>query len=52
MTVLAQSGAHERLGVDNVRSSFREAAVRAWELLDDAPPPHDESQKAEAPRTA
>jgi len=53
MTVISRSGAYERLGADNVRSSFREAAVRAWELLDEEPPPtHDQSQKTEAPRTA
>ena len=53
LTVLAQSGAHERLGVENVRSSFREAVVRAWEIHDDEPAtPQSESQKAEAPRTA
>jgi SulP family sulfate permease len=55
MTVLARSGAYERLGADNVRSSFREAAVRAWELLDEKPPHEseglDQSQKTEAPRT-
>jgi len=55
MIVLAQSGAYERLGVENVRSSFREAAVRAWELLDDAPSPSTskkEGASAEAGRHA
>ena len=35
MVVLTQSGAAERLGIDNVRPSFREAGVRAWELFDE-----------------
>jgi len=38
MEVLVRSGAHDRLGEDNVCASFREAAVRAWELSEDAPP--------------
>jgi SulP family sulfate permease len=49
MVVLSQSGAYERLGADNVKSSFREAAVRAWEVLDEVPPAHT-SAPAEAPR--
>ncbi|MEQ1856553.1 MAG: SulP family inorganic anion transporter [Longimicrobiales bacterium] len=43
MDVLVRSGAYERIGVDNVKSTFREAAVRAWELLDETPPPLDEA---------
>jgi len=42
MSVLVRSGALERFGEDNVLSSFREAAVRAWTLLDEEPP-HGES---------
>jgi SulP family sulfate permease len=38
MTVLVRSGAYERFGVDNVKATFREAAVRAWELFDETPP--------------
>ena len=38
MSVLVRAGAHERFGVDNVVSTFREAAVRAWVLLDETPP--------------
>ncbi|MSR20586.1 MAG: hypothetical protein EXR95_00250 [Gemmatimonadetes bacterium] len=38
MSVLVRSGAHERFGVDNVVSTFREAAARAWVLLDETPP--------------
>ncbi len=38
MDVLVRSGAYERIGVDNVKATFREAAVRAWELFDETPP--------------
>jgi len=37
LDVLIRSGAYDRLGEDNVCASFREAAVRAWEVLDDSP---------------
>jgi SulP family sulfate permease len=38
MDVLVRAGAYERLGVDNVKATFREAIVRAWELFDEMPP--------------
>lgn len=38
MNVLVRTGAYERLGRENMLETFREAAVRAWELLDEAPP--------------
>jgi SulP family sulfate permease len=38
MSVLVRSGAYKRFGEANVLGSFREAAVRAWEVLDEAPP--------------
>jgi len=40
MTVLVRSGAYERFGPENVKETFREAAVRAWELFDETPPGH------------
>ncbi len=38
MSVMVRSGAHERFGADNLVETFREAAVRAWVLLDETPP--------------
>jgi hypothetical protein len=38
MDVLVRSGAYDRLGKESVLGSFREAAVRAWELLDESAP--------------
>lgn len=38
MNVLVRAGTYERLGVDNIKATFREAAVRAWELSDETPP--------------
>lgn len=49
MTVLARSGAYERLGADNVRATFREAVVRAWEILDEIPPSVGETQSPADP---
>ena len=37
LAVMEQSGALDRLGAANVLGSFREASVRAWEVVDDFP---------------
>jgi SulP family sulfate permease len=37
LAVMVRSGALDRLGEDNVLGSFREASVRAWEVVDDLP---------------
>jgi SulP family sulfate permease len=50
LDVLVRSGAYDRLGEDNVLGSFREAAVRAWELLDEERPARDLTAP-NAPRT-
>jgi hypothetical protein len=38
MDVLVRSGAYERFGEATVLGSFRQAAIRAWEVLDEMPP--------------
>lgn len=48
MNVLVRSGAYERFGTENVCSNFREAAVRAWAILDDAPTHHTPTSQAES----
>ncbi len=48
MNVLVRSGAYERFGTENVCANFREAAVRAWALLDEAPAHHASTAQAES----
>ncbi len=48
MNVLVRSGAYERFGTENVCSNFREAAVRAWALLDESPPQQAPTAQAES----
>jgi SulP family sulfate permease len=46
MTVLVRAGAYERFGADNVKATFREATVRAWELFDEMPPTQPTTEAA------